>query len=202
MARLPKEPADGDYIRSSWGKDVVKYLRAITLQSSPDLRVSTTANGTTATTLLKKGRRGTSTAAPCEAFLINVTEVADPAYTVLLTPGSINGTVPSNILTPIAYTDTTDRYVKLKVTTDGKALTGVTVALEATVSDPIETTQDAGPTAFDIIIGVISQGVVTQIWTDCNITATLTLALTESKVTPVPGTSPYNFFYTWVITGG
>jgi len=202
MPRLPREPSDGDEIRAPWARDVVKYIKAITPVSSPGILVRTLANGTSLVPTAKTFQNSTTQSTPCEAFTINVTEVADPNYTVLLTPGTINQAVPSNILTPIAYVDTTDRYVKLKVTTDGYALTGVTVALEATPTDPIGSTADAGPTSFDILIGVISQGVVTQVWNDCNITATLTLSLVESKVTPVPGTSPYTFYYTWVITGG
>lgn len=199
MLYLPEEPAGGDYIAASWGKKVVRYLRAITPQSSPDVRVKSTANGTTFD--INKGRIGGAAETPCEAFAINITEVASPDFTVLLTPGTVNSAVPSNILTPIAYNSTTDRYVKLKCTSDGYAITGVTVALEASPSDPISTAQNAGPTSFDILIGVISQGVKTQVWSDCNITATLTLALIESKASPTPGVSPYNFYYTWVVTG-
>ena len=160
------------------------------------------SEGASGTTLyVRRQKPGESAAETCDAFKINLTEVADPAYTMLLTPGAINQAVPSNILTPIAYNSTTDRYVKLKVTTDGFALTGVTVALESTPTDPISTTVNAAPTSFDILIGVISQGVITQVWTDCNMLATLTLALVESKTIPEPGTSPYNFYYTWVVTG-
>lgn len=201
MPRLPPEPAPGKPLSASWGRLMARYVRAITLQSSPKLLVRRTANGTTAIPRIKATRNQDAASEPCDAFSIVLTPNTPPAYLVTLVPGTINQAVPSNILTPIAYNSTTDRYVKLKCTTDGYALTGVTVALEGTVTPPIGTAQNAGPTSFEVLIGVISQGVVTQVWSDCNMTATLTLALIESKVSPVPGTSPYNFYYTWVVTG-
>jgi hypothetical protein len=173
-------------------------LRQITLQSSPDVQVKTTANATTLA--INKGKSFSSeTSDETLPFTIQLAFVAGTTYNMTLWPGTLNQAIPSNILTPISYDSTTNRFIKLSVTSNGKSITGTTVASSATVTDAITTTADAAPTTFDILIGVIVAGTIYQVRRG-NLLATLNNNFTEGKAVPVPGTSPYTFYYTWLIT--
>lgn len=197
MLPLPEEPTGGEFIRSSWGKKVVRYLRMITVHSSADISVQTTGNATTLV-INKSPSSRASASSSLNPFDIILTLVSGTTYNLLLFPGAVNQFVPDNILTPISYDSTTTRYIKLRITTDGKKVTGCTIVSEAGATTGIDTTANAGPTTFDILIGVIILGSIKQV-RDGNLRATLLNMLTQSVAVPVPGTSPYVYYYTWTI---
>ena len=142
------------------------------------------------------GRRAPEGAAAAQTKPFTIS-ISGTSYTLF--PGTINSLAPSNILSTFVYTPATTRFVKLRVTTNGKAVTGATIVDEATPTGAIDATENAAPTTFDVLIGVIADGTVFQVWQLQNIRALLLVAQVQSKVTPVPGTSPYIFFYTWAI---
>ena len=47
--KLPDYPIEGEPCSASWGRRLVDYLRAITLRSTPSMKVSILPGGTTAT---------------------------------------------------------------------------------------------------------------------------------------------------------
>lgn len=72
---LPQEPQGNEPILASWGRQLIKYVRSITPNSSPQVLYNTTANGTTATILDKKGSGGGSTDLPLEVHSTGALEV-------------------------------------------------------------------------------------------------------------------------------
>jgi hypothetical protein len=56
--RLPDYPIPNEPVRASWARLVIDYLRSITPRSSPEILVSTTANGTTLKPLARAGAAG------------------------------------------------------------------------------------------------------------------------------------------------
>lgn len=105
------------------------------------------------------------------------------------------------MFTPITYDPTTVRYVKLEVTTDGYKPTGVDIVAEAGSTGAIGSTADTAPTTFEILIGVLNENVRYQTWQSGNITVAPALGITAGKAVPVPGTSPYTYYYSWSIDG-
>ena len=58
--KLPDYPIPSEPVRASWGRLIIDYLRSITPCSSPDILVSTTANGTTLKPAARGGAGGAS----------------------------------------------------------------------------------------------------------------------------------------------
>ena len=54
--KLPDYPVSGEYLRESWGRSIIDYLRAITFRSSSQMLITQTANGTTGVPMIKPSR--------------------------------------------------------------------------------------------------------------------------------------------------
>lgn len=201
--QIPAEPKTGERLEASWGQKLIKYLRAITPQSSPDIYVSTLSSGTTFFPA-KKSRSvsgGTSEPDVCP-FDITITEQADPStdYDLTIRPGTLNGMLPSGILTPVTYTNGSTVYVKVNCLSDGKSVTSCSIEIDAT--DPIANVAQAssGLTEFDVLIGAVINNTVYKTIGWCgSIQARLEQVFLEDKVSPAVGSSPYTRWYQWLI---
>lgn len=148
----------------------------------------------------RRGSGGTSVIKP---FTMILTAQASPStdFDLILWPGTVNQLVPSSMFTPITYDPTTTRYVKLRVSTDGYKPTSTSIVSEAGVTSAISEAADTAPTSLDILVGVIVTGTLYQVWQSGNVILTPSLVLTVGKAVPVPGTSPYTYYYTWGVSG-
>jgi len=194
--KLPPEPASGEFIRASWGRQVIQYLKSITIRPSADLLSTVTANGTTLSLLARiKAIASGGAAEENEPFDV----IVSSSTTITVWPGNINQLAPSNIFSTIAYTPGSTAYIKLSVTTDGRKVTAATVGTSATPISPIGVTESLAPTSFEVLLGIVVSGTVYQVWPGGNMVATISNQLTEDKASPVAGQTPYKYWYTWLL---
>ena len=96
--QLPPEPQDGDALQASWGRQVVRYLRAITLQRSPDVAPKTLAGGTTLKSLVSGGGKLPPPPEPPFLELIDVSTHHDDGTInvakVRVVAGDVGGQIP------------------------------------------------------------------------------------------------------------
>jgi hypothetical protein len=121
-----------------------------------------------------------------------------PNYSVTLWPGAINQLVPTDMFTTVTYVAASTVYVHLDVTTDGRKITAAAIVIDGTSPVAMPSTSGLAPTSFGLLIGVITNNTVYQINSGL-CTATIATALTEDKAAPVPGQSPYLYWYTWTV---
>ena len=120
-----------------------------------------------------------------------------PANTLSVFPGTLNGLLPSNIFSPIACSSSGLYYLKAKVTTNGKAVTAVTLAVENGYEDcVISAVENSAPTTLAFIIAAISDGDIFQVQ-KTNIVITPTVAFIVSRTPPIPGDEPFVRWWTW-----
>ena len=201
---LPREPSESGGLNVHWGRQVVRYLRSITPVSSPNILYQTTPNGTSAT-LNASSPPGSSAAAAstAKAFDITVTSQALPSvdFDINVRAGTLNSYVPDSLLTPVTYVTGTTIYVKIRALTNGKAVTSASLVCNTTAPAVMQTLSGSGPTAFDVLIGVVfSSSNVVKTWGGGNIAAALSQQFLEDKASPTAGQSIYNRWYTWTIS--
>lgn len=117
-------------------------------------------------------------------------------------PGSINSLVPAGIFTPYAYdaTSSTPIYVIVRSSTNGRAVTSSTMVFTTTPALVIETTANAAPATFDVLIGVVVGAVATKTWGCGNIQAITSQTSSEDSTTPIAGVSNLIRWFTWVLS--
>jgi hypothetical protein len=193
--QIPREPRQGGMLDWAWGAQVVRYLRSIAPQSSPSVRVSRTSGGTTFEALDAGGRGGTG---DCP-FAITLTE-AGSAYTATFRAGTINSLLPSNYLTGVAVPATGTKYLVLTCTASNGEITAATFSADATAPAAIVPFAGQPPTSFKILIGVVIDGALVQVWGCGNIQALGVESFRVQKGAPVAGQVPYDVYYTWSLS--
>ena len=190
--RLPLKVQPGDPIKASEWNVMVDYLRSITPQSgafSGGVRVTRGSSGVTFTGKNVRGARATAM-----GTFSWQTSCSDGELSVH--PGTVNGLLPSNMFSALSVSDGL-HYLKAKVTTNGKSVTSVSLAVEESYMDCVITaTRDAAPTALAYIIAAICDGAVFQIW-KTNIIITPVVAFLETREPPTPGAEPFVRWWTW-----
>ena len=93
--KLPDVPAPGSPLQQSWGRDVVNYLRAITPQSSPTVRVSNAGPNGVSFTAAKPQPPSPPTGIPRPPWWPSVVYDADATQHILtMQTAVINNTPP------------------------------------------------------------------------------------------------------------
>ena len=120
-----------------------------------------------------------------------------PPYLVRVRPGTLNGILPTNWDIEEECAGTGLFYAKAVVATDGEAITGVTIEIDAnppTVQEPVEF-GIANPVKY--LFGLFLEGSVYRVIGAGHITISPKLWLTTEKQSPpAPGELPFEQYFT------
>lgn len=123
------------------------------------------------------------------------------SMSAVVRPGTLNGILPTNydtIFTPLD--DSLVYFVTLSATaTDGEIGT-CTLSFPTTAPAGIPTNLGQPPTAFDYLLGVVSLGVWFRAIGPGSLTAVGQEMFRIDKVSPAPGTLPYEIYYSWAMS--
>jgi hypothetical protein len=124
-------------------------------------------------------------------------EDATPPYLVRVRPGTANGILPTNWDEEFEYPGTGLWYAKAVIATDGQAVTGVTIEIDATppeLQQPVEFGVEA---LVEYLFGLIFEGQVYRVIGAGHITISPKLWLTtERQSPPEPGELPFQQYFT------
>jgi hypothetical protein len=119
-----------------------------------------------------------------------------PAYLVRVRPGTLNGILPTNWDIEQSCAATGLFYAKAVIATDGEAITGVTIEIDAnppTVQQPVEF---GIATSVEYLFGLFSEGAVYRVISAGHIVLpTRTWLVTSADPVAAPGESPYDIYY-------
>ena len=123
-------------------------------------------------------------------------EDANPPYLVRVRPGTLNGILPTNWDIEEECAATGLFYAKAVVATDGEAITGVTIEIDANppaVQQPVEF---GIATSVKYLFGLFSEGQVYRVIGAGQIVLpTRTWLVTSADPVAAPGESPYDIYY-------
>ena len=125
-----------------------------------------------------------------------VAEDANPPYLVRVRPGTLNGILPTNWDIEEECASTGLFYAKAVIATDGEAITGVTIEIDASppaVQEPVEFGIAA---SVEYLFGLFSEGAVYRVIGAGHIVLpTRTWLVTSADPVAAPGESPYDIYY-------
>lgn len=123
-------------------------------------------------------------------------EDANPPYLVRVRPGTLNGILPTNWDIEEEVAGTGLFYAKALISTDGEAITGVTIEIDGNppaVQEPVEFGIAA---SVEYLFGLFSEGQVYRVIGAGQIVLpTRTWLVTSADPVAAPGESPYDIYY-------
>lgn len=156
--------------------------------------------GTTGTTLTikRRGGGGGTLAAEDDPCPFDVTPtVTSAGVNLSVQPGLVNGVLPSNMFSVLTASGTGTKYVCVDVTTNGKNVTGATLAVKTSVPTAPAATADVAPSSVSVIVSVVSGSVAYKTIPCGNITMRVSPSITEDNPTATGGERNYTQFYQW-----
>ena len=124
-------------------------------------------------------------------------EDANPPYLVRVRPGTANGILPSNWDEEFEYPGTGLWYAKAVIATDGEAITGVTIEIDATPPELQQPVVFGVEALVEYLFGLIFEGQVYRVIGAGHITISPKLWLTtERQSPPEPGELPFQQYFT------
>jgi hypothetical protein len=120
----------------------------------------------------------------------------NPTYTIRVRPGTLNGILPSNWDQEFTANNTSLYYAKAVIATDGEAITGVTIAINATEPDAQEPQLFAIQESIEILFGLFQSGATYRVIAPGDIRLRSVPWLVVSPDTPRDfGELPYDIYY-------
>lgn len=165
------------------------------------LRITNVVNGSFrklpgGTEIVVAPQRAASSTQPQPWDLIARRDAESSAYILTVQPGTLNGILPSNYDDQFTCSASGLFYAKAVLTTDGRDITGVTIAIDQTAP----TIQDAQPfaisTTIEMLFGLFSDGEKLRVVGDGHITMQSQVWLTaEKQAAPAVGELPWVNYY-------
>jgi hypothetical protein len=123
-------------------------------------------------------------------------EDESPPYLVRVQPGTLNGILPSNWDEEFECAGTGLHYAKAVITTDGEAITGVTIAID-TAEPTVQQPQKFGiESEIEYLFGLFFEGQVYRVIGADHISLPIrTWLVTSANPAASPGESPYDIYY-------
>lgn len=119
----------------------------------------------------------------------------NPPYLVRVRPGTLNGILPNNWDIEQKCAGTGLFYAKAVIATDGEAITGVTIKIDASepaVQQPVEF---GIASSVEYLFGLFSQGAVYRVIGAGHIVLPTRTWLVTANLVASPGESPYKIYY-------
>ena len=178
------------------------------LRELESLRITRVVNGTFkklpgGTEIVVAPQRGGGTSTPPQPWDLIARvhpdadpEDEDPPYVVTVRPGTLNGILPSNWDIEETLPSTGLHYAKAVITTDGEAVTGVTIAIDTTEPTAQEPQEFGIETEIEYLFGLFAEGQVYRVIGPGHITLLPQVWLVKDKnAAAAPGQFPYDIFY-------
>ena len=119
-----------------------------------------------------------------------------PPYLVRVRPGTLNGILPSNWDIEQECAGTGLFYAKAVITTDGEAITGVTIEIDGTAPTVQQPVKFGIASTIKYLFGLFSEGAVYRVIGAGHIVLpTRTWLVTSADPAALPGQSPYDVYY-------
>jgi hypothetical protein len=123
-------------------------------------------------------------------------EDTNPPYLVRVRPGTANGILPTNWDIEEECAGTGLFYAKAVIATDGEAITGVTIEIDATPPAVQEPVEFGIQNPVEYLFGLFSEGSVYRVIGAGQIVLpTRTWLVTSADPAAAPGESPYDIYY-------
>jgi hypothetical protein len=120
-----------------------------------------------------------------------------PPYLIRVRPGTLNSILPTNWDEEFEYPGTGLWYAKAVVATDGEAVTGVTIEIDATPPTVQEPQEFGIENPVEYLFGLFLEGAVYRVIGSGHITISPKLWLTTERQTlPEPGELPFLQLFT------
>ena len=138
-------------------------------------------------------------------FDVSFTAGSDSSHkTATVRPGTLNGLVPTNILTTADLDVTLDYYLILSgVAADGE-ISSCSLSFSTSAPSPMPVTVGEPPTSFDYVLGMILGDGSACTWYRTIGNGSLQAIGSEvfrvPKASPSPGTLPYDLYWTWLLS--
>lgn len=138
-------------------------------------------------------------------FDVEFTAGSDGSHKTATTrPGTINGIIPSNILTTADLSVSSAYYLVLNATVADGEITACTISFDSSPPSSMPVTLGEPPTSFSYVLGMIIGDGSLCVWFRTIGSGSLTSTGSEvyrvPKAFPSPGTIPYDIYWTWVLT--
>ena len=117
-----------------------------------------------------------------------------------INPGTINGLIPNNWANTFSIANNVVGYEILSVSVANNKIASAAISIANAAPVGIPVTKGAPPTAFDYLLGVISNGVWYRVIGNSSLTAIGQDEFHVSQTSPAPGTLPYDIYYSWLIS--
>jgi hypothetical protein len=112
--------------------------------------------------------------------------------------GTVNQFLPTNFISSLPYSGNT--YVKLEVTASSGRVTGLTIVADSSPTSAPQVNQGGPPTNFEILVGVIINGVFFKTCQSLNFLAVPQESFRADRDPVVLGLFPQVIYYTWSVT--
>lgn len=116
-----------------------------------------------------------------------------------LHPGSINGTIPTNMFSTFEIVDPeATNYIVVDVSTSGGEIQNMSLSVESSITPPIGTAKDIPPSSFKVLIAIVRGNEALPV-RNTNLSATPSLAFTDDKTSFQIGENPLEYYWTWTL---
>lgn len=136
---------------------------------------------------------------PFDIFLVPTTLNGNTTYKLYLWPGTINQLIPTGMFTQVDYDPNSTVYVKVHATSNGTKITTASIVIDTTPPIVNAINASSGASTLDVLIGLVVKKNIYKTWGGGNIRATLSPDLIQERAAPIPGSSPYIYWWAWKI---
>jgi len=189
MPSLPREPVDGQPLTPAWGRMLQRAVKELLGPRTPGAGVAAVP------------RRASGAAVVRQPFDLFLADAGGGNSTATIWPGTLNQLLVSNYATGVTVPQTGTRYLVVDCTTADGEITSAALAADSTAPGAIAPTQGTPPVAFKLLVGIVVDNVAYKVWTAGNVLASPVESFRVDKASPVPGSLPYDIYYTWELTG-
>lgn len=120
---------------------------------------------------------------------------------ISVSPGTANQYIATNVFATFTVSKTGTFYVKASIVTDGQNITSFSITCNGTEPNYQSATPSSLPTAFDVLLAIITNGIPYRTLGCGSIVATPAEAFRTDKPSPAdPGELTYIPYYIWEIS--
>ena len=175
---------------------MVEQGRKQQIVSGPGVQVIGSVGGAR----LRVRPRGGGAGAGFAPWVLNVAPDAPSNVTVRITPGTVNGVIPTSWNTTYTRSATGTEYLSLSCTTSGGLVTAIDYDWNASPRPAPNVNAGTPPTSFFVPLAILADGIAYPVCQYRNFTATVTEVYRAAKVAPTAGEFPLEMYYTWALT--
>jgi len=180
-----------------WVGDLFDYLKSQRVVQGPGVFIGDAVGGGKQITVIAGAGGAGDGPCPFETS----TTISGGTAKVIVLPGTVNQFIATNAFATFAVDKTGTFYVKASIVTDGQDVTSFSIAVNGAEPNTQLATPSSLPTAFDVLLAIIKDGVAYRTIGCGSIAATPAQAFITDKPSPAgPGELTYIPYYVWEIS--